>query len=326
MNTPPGPGHGAAGMASLHDDPAGLLPPRALRGLRMGISASDSDDLARLGLTRAHFKLAVRDIARTVLVGGGSLAYGARLIPGGYSEFLVGELGQYARAGLFEDGDGEPGPRLLVCLSCHEYLHTSLADLDRLDDALGLHGRVHCVDADGARIDDWRAGRPEEEQPYSTDKDLVERGMTGLRRYMASQIAGRVVLGGKRSGYHGRMPGVMEEVLLAHAAGQPFYLAGGFGGITLDMAAALDPRCEALCADGWRDALDPRARDGLAQLASVPGGFARLDNGLTEDENLLLATTHRPADVAALVALGLGRRGRSKAAQGPVMAAGERGG
>lgn len=298
-------------------DPAAgpdLLPPRALRGLRMGISASDSTDLARLGLTQAHFKLAVRDIARTVLVGGGTLAYGARLIPGGYSEFLIGELSQYARAGMF-NADGSPREaRLLVCLSHQEHRHNSLDELNRVDDQLGLYGRLHCVDLQGQLIADRSAGRAEAGEPYPTDKALGAQGMTALRRYMASQIAGRVLLGGKRAGYHGSMPGVMEEALLALRAGQPLYLAGGFGGITLDITATIDARCERLCPDGWHGMLDTNARAGLAEIAAWskagPGGFARIDNGLTVQQNLHLATTHRPAEIAALVALGLGRWAR----------------
>jgi hypothetical protein len=52
-----------------------LLPPDALARVRVGISISDSSDLARLGLTDTHLRLALGEVARAVLVGGGKLAY-----------------------------------------------------------------------------------------------------------------------------------------------------------------------------------------------------------------------------------------------------------
>ena len=50
-----------------------LLPPDALQGMRLGISVSESADLGRLGLLEEHFRLALGEIARVVLVSGGGL-------------------------------------------------------------------------------------------------------------------------------------------------------------------------------------------------------------------------------------------------------------
>lgn len=286
-----------------------LLPARALRGLRVGVSVSDSADLARLGLTPTHFKLAVRDLARTVLVSGGTLAYGGHLLPGGYTEFLIGELSQYARAGLFKGDGAMPAVPLLVCLSHQEHRKCSLDELDRVDDELDLYGKLQCIDLNGQALADRTSGRAAEGDPYPTDKAVLAQGLTALRRYMTANTSARVLLGGKRAGYTGAMPGVMEEALMALRAGQPLYLAGGLGGITLDMAAAIDPRCEALCPDGWKARLDAASTAGLEELAVLVGEsrFSPLNNGLGADENLHLATTHRPAEIAALVGFGLGR-------------------
>jgi len=52
-----------------------LLPAGALRGTCIGISVAESPDLERLGLLEIHFRLAMAEIARSVLVSGGTLAY-----------------------------------------------------------------------------------------------------------------------------------------------------------------------------------------------------------------------------------------------------------
>lgn len=48
-----------------------LLGPDALREVRVGVSVSESPDLGRLGLVETHFRLALGEIARVILLGGG---------------------------------------------------------------------------------------------------------------------------------------------------------------------------------------------------------------------------------------------------------------
>ncbi len=275
-----------------------LLPNEALRGIRVGISVSESPDLARLGLLEAHFRLALGEIARVVLVSGGGLIYGGHLSPEGYTAFLATELQRYGRR-------DRP---LLVCLSWQEHRLLPLSELERRQRDLGLFGRVVYLDPDGAEVDP-AAGR--DETPILVDdQELRQRALTGLRRYMRDRQHGRVLIGGQRQGFQGELPGLMQEAVLALEAHQPVYLAGGFGGVTVDIARALGVD------DGsWlpseTTALDEDQRltagytrlQALAQAPKWPG----LQNGLSDDENRRLAVSHRPSDIATLVSLGLGR-------------------
>ncbi len=297
---------------------AALLPTQALHGLRIGISVSDSDDLLRLGLSPNHFKLAVRELARTVLVGGGTLAYGGHLRPGGFTELLIRELGQYARDGGFADADAAPAVPLILCLAWQEHRRSSIAEIEAATRDLDIYGRLHCLDLDGQRIKKPLAERSAEAIPPPEDRAVRARALTAMRRYMHDNIAARMILGGKRHGYTGAMPGIVEEALIALEGGQPLYLAGGFGGITLDLAAAVDPQCAALCprhaSDVPADTGALAAIDRFRAVAADGGGWARLNNGLDAGENLRLAATHRPAEMAALIALGLGRWAQSRPA------------
>lgn len=284
-----------------------LLSAAALRGQRVGISVSNSADLQRLGLLPAHFKVALRELARTVLLSGGTLAYGGHLIAGGFTEYLMGELQQYAREGTVASDGSATGPALLVCLAHQEHRRWSLAELQAAEDALGLYGEMRYLDLDGQTLDDHATGRSAEGIPYPTDPAVLARGLTSLRRHMTDCTSARMLLGGKREGYTGKMPGVLEETLLAVQAGQPLYIAAGFGGVTLDIAKALDGRCSALCPQPG--APDEATRAGLNELQGLArrSGWDLLNNGLGPEENLQLALTHRPAEIAALVGLGLGR-------------------
>jgi hypothetical protein len=276
---------------------ADLLPSDALHGVRIGISVSESPDLDRLGLVEAHFRLAVAEIARAVLVAGGSLAYGGHLEPAGYTTFMVRELQRYARR-------DQP---LQVCLAWQEHRKLALAELKRREREYGLIAEVVCLDQSGQPLPDPYADRPEDGLDVgAVDQQIIRTALTAMRRYSVRQTQGRVLLGGKVAGFQGELPGLAEEALLTVEERKPLYLVGGFGGVTVDIIRALGiddvkwlpPRSSAA-------AEDPRLTRGRDQLERVAG--QRVDNGLTGEENRRLAATHRPSEVASLVALGLGR-------------------
>jgi hypothetical protein len=187
----------------------------------------------------------------------------------------------------------------------HRKLTLSQLELGRRD--LGLFGKIICLDSEGQPIE-FADGRNEEPEPV-LDQALVRKSLTSLRRYMGKHMHGRILIGGKREGFLGDMPGVMEEGIISLEAGQPLYLAGGFGGVTADMASALD-------IDGSRwlpqyssaSSHDPRLTAGMSLLRKFrKDKWKGLNNGLSDPENRQLATTHRPSEIAALVSLGLGR-------------------
>lgn len=283
-------------MTALPTNP--LLPPNALRGVRVGVSVSPSTDLARLGLTESHFRLALGEIARSILLLGGSLVYGGHLDPDGYTPFLLSEVQRY----------GRKDRPLKVCLAWSEHRRKSLTELNQAIDDLGLFGTIDFLDVDGRSID-FRAGRGEAAEPEA-DATMVGRGLTSLRRFMTANVNGRVLIGGKQSGFQGNMPGVIEEALMAINANQPLFLAGGFGAATLGMVRAVEPAAAA-----WLPVFAPPApRDArcdasLADVAAATNsrGWRALNNGLTDDECRRLAATHRPSEIASLTSLGLGR-------------------
>ena len=189
-------------MAGEYATP-GLLGPGALAGARLGVSVSDSPDLARLGLEETHVRLALGEIARAVLLGGGCIAYGGHLEPTGYTAFLQSELERYGRR-------DRP---LAVYLAWQEHRARTLAELEAAQRQLGLYGRIVFLDALGASIDPG-ARRGPQPQPID-DPDLRAHALTGLRRRLVHETDARVLMGGRRSGFHGAMPGVLEEALYA---------------------------------------------------------------------------------------------------------------
>ncbi|RBQ19597.1 hypothetical protein DP939_12675 [Spongiactinospora rosea] len=263
------------------------LPAGALSGVRVGISVSGSADLERLGLAEEHLRSALGELARAVTASGGGLAYGGHLDPGGYTAFLVSELSRH----------GHEARPLLVCLAWPEHRRLALSELRRRA-GLGPIGDVVCLDPDGREVDP-AAGRTEDAEPV-TDPDLRRRALTGMRRYLNDRTHARVLIGGRRHGFQGELPGPLEEALLAVGGGTPVYPAAGFGGVTADIAHALG-----MGGGHPDDPAAPRLTAGLDRLRALAPEAPR--NGLSDAENLTLATTRRPGEIAALVTLGLAR-------------------
>jgi hypothetical protein len=275
-----------------------ILPPDALAGVRLGLSVSESPDLARLGLLEGHFRLALGEIARTVLVLGGGLAYGGHLDAAGYTAFLLSELKRYGRR-------DRP---LAVLLAWPEHRRVSLGHLRWWERELGLFGSVTYLDVAGAPTDP-ALDRTEDPVPV-TDPAMVSHALTAMRVASRQSTQGRILLGGRRSGFQGSMPGLVEEALIAIEAGQPLYLAGGFGGVTLELVRCTRPDAAAWApAYAGAPAADPLCANALARVESLVGerGWAVLGNGLDDEENSRLAATHRPSEIATLVSVGLGR-------------------
>lgn len=274
-----------------------ILPAGALTGRAIALSVSDSEDLGSLGLVQTHLQLALAEIARVVFVSDGRLLYGGDLRPGGHTELLLQELTRY----------GRKRGGLTLCLAWNVHRRTPLASLEATDQRLGLYGQIVALDAGGTPMIDWRNDR-QAEGVDDLSAAQKETAFDAMRAFVCAQEHARVAIGGRRRGGD-TMPGIAQEVMLSLAQRHPVYLAGGFGGTTIDIAAALDPACRTLKAP-TAGPVAPRvvpALEDLERQAVLGGGWRLLNNGLDDEENRRLAATHRPSEIAALVATGLGR-------------------
>lgn len=262
---------------------------RPKSGFTLGISASDSPDLDRLGLTETHLRIALGEVARAALVAGGQIAYGGHLDPGGYTSFLVHECERYGARNQPFTG--------YVPWTVHARLSgDEIRDLRR---SIGLLGQYVYLDIEGSVIDD-RENRPPGDESFGPE--TTKRALSGLREHMTDHTDARVVLGGKRAGYQGRMPGVIEETILSVRSRRPVFVAGGFGGAASDVAVGLglDP-------DGWLGVADRREDADIAELlrAADDSGWVCTANGLTVEQNRRLAASYRASEIASLVVAGL---------------------
>jgi hypothetical protein len=194
--------------------------------LSVGISISRSEDLARFGLTETHVRMALGEVARAVLVADGRIIYGGHLREDGYTSFLVQEIERFGRR-------NRP---FIGYVPYSEHRQMSVDEINERVEDISVLGRYIFLDADGGMIDPVAERSPE---PDPVDEPTEKRSLSEARAMMTDAIDGRVALGGQRGQFRGRMPGVIEEIILAIRNDKPVYIAGGFGGAAGDMAVAL---------------------------------------------------------------------------------------
>ena len=276
-----------------------IKPANMLSTIRLGVSVSDSADLARLGLSVRHSELAIGEIARAVLVSGGSLVYGGRIKPSGFTQFLMHEVRRY----------GNHTQALMLCIAAPEHRKLSHAELDDLDRDLGTRGTVIYLDENGAEIQDILSTKASKPDPV-TDKEIRWTSYSSLRRYLGGVTDARVIVGGQLDGFQGAMPGIIEEAIIAVKANQPLYVAAGFGGAAASVAQALAIDNLDWAPDGFPTRpLDKRIDEALCQLklSASDGQWSVERCGLDNIERRQLAASHRPREIASLIVRGLSR-------------------
>jgi len=255
----------------------------------VAVSVSESPDLPALGLSDGHLRDAMAEIALNVLASGASLAYGGDLRKHGFTELLAELIVRYRNH-----------PRHRGSIVVTDYLawpvHVRMASDEILAFSAEHEPAVQLVflSMDGSALE-------REERlalsPHEPDPEEWAKGLTAMRTVMGRDTCARIVIGGRVEGYQGRAPGIAEETWLSLEAEQPVFLLGGFGGCARDIAETLG------LVEGWAGSRD-----------SWPGreGFRRyspddLRNGLSRDENGVLARTPHIQQAATLVSRGLRR-------------------
>ncbi len=276
------------------NDPT-LIPRDALAGRRVGLSVSESSDLAALGLSERHCRMVVAEVTRAILLAGGTVVYGGRLEPEGYTRVLLDEIQRF-KEGFFFIG---------FFLAATKFGATAVEKLDETTQRLGALGRLRFVDFTGSELRLRDTSRPEVE---FDDADAY----SAMRGFVARDTDSRVVVGGQLTGYKGHEPGIIEEARLSLEAGAELYIAGGYGGAGALLALALRGNGGAWAPPGFpRHAEDLGVQRALDRFLAVSKTADLVL--LPESDAQTLEASHRPADIATTVARALAsqrRRGR----------------
>ncbi|MBB6487932.1 hypothetical protein [Rhizobium lusitanum] len=251
----------------------------------IAVSTSESPDMAELGLDDEHLRDAMAEIARHTLALGAKLVYGGDLRVGGFSNLLFELAARYRRDTI---GDDKLGVTNYLAWPIH--IAKAPQELDQAATDLQGTAELRLLDIDGKEIGLEERHKLPSHPP--TDLEWV-KGLSAMRHTMLAETDARIILGGKVNEYKGDMPGIAEEALYSLQGKQPLYIMGGFGGCARDVAEAI----------GVLEAKSIRDWPGRERFSAFNGKALR--NGLSSEENRVLATTPYVDQAMVLILRGL---------------------
>ena len=293
--------------------PTALAAPRRtfarVKGKIVALSIGDSPDLEKAGWHRAHVDDVFVEFARHLLVAGARLAYGGDLRERGFTSVLFDLVRHHDKAGATG--------RLQSYISWPIHLNLTPEGEAELSPEVCFHRVGPASDLDVRADIHMSPNTPSARYAWA-------RCLTKMRSEMTHDTDARVAIGGKISGYLGRMPGIVEEVWLDLRAKRPVYLIGAFGGASRVLIDAMmtgkssalsartqesDPEYGAMM-QLHRKSAPPTERVNYPEMVAVLGRAwtSGLDNGLTRKQNEELFFTRDIGRMVSLVLVGLATR------------------
>ena len=302
---------------------------RAGRSALLGVSISESTELARFGLTELHERLLTDEVHLYLLLAGLRIAYGGALQPEKLNDPNNFTLRLFSLVRSYRDLAVQAGAsKLQPILNMAPWPLWKKYD-ERVGDVFGRVAQLDAVECPPLGLTD--AELMPDAKGYVKPETAAQRyawwrALTHMRERMTQKAAARLCVGGKLEGYLGRLPGLLEEPLLSLRAHQPLFLVGAMGGCTELVIDLLEqtPRPE-MTSKVARDRVSEY--DAIAGLYATHGGefltreavaaelsalgaggpASALRNGLSDAENRELFRSLDPIQIAELVLTGLER-------------------
>jgi len=254
---------------------------------RVALSVSESPDQEMLGFGKQHTHDASIELATQLLSLSAELSYGGDLRPSGLTFELINVAYRYRE----NEALAHRRPALTNFLAWPVYV--SFSD-ESLIERLSLDQRIvqtSFLGIDGSLQKQFSISARERFVPTP---EQWRRGLSSMRRYSNSHMTARVVMGGAVDNYKGVMPGIAEEALLALEARKPLFLIGGLGGCARDICENMG-----LC----KPAQNQRNWPSRGRFSGQNVRY--LNNGLSDEEKVILANTVFVEEASVIIMRGL---------------------
>lgn len=206
---------------------------------KIAISISESENLEELGFSKIHQQDTILELTRYLIINGATLLYGGDLRSEGYT-FLFSEIvKQYTphkdNKKYYENYFSFP-----IYLNIQEK-----QNLDFIKNGV----KVNKV----SPPEELNLNNNEFYPPIGNDNLFIwSECLTKMRNQMNDDNHARIFMGGRKSNFKGKYPGLLEEVLLSLESDKPTYLIGAFGGITKSIIDAINNKKPEELSDEWQ--------------------------------------------------------------------------
>jgi hypothetical protein len=289
---------------------------RPFEGLSVSVSISESDEAADRGFPTWQVNRLTLQIVSALIGQGASVLFGHDWREDGIMQAVYG-FAQQVQPSLTEvrEGTGRQ-PLLRNFLAWPDVPYLSNAEREELSSTLQVEEAKLPQELRGSEPAARAAGRSSRLHRY-----LRARSLTDVRERLTSLANARLCIGGRKVGFEGRYPGIVEEALFSVRQGKPLYLVGFLGGAARQVIRAIngenlpeDPDDGIQTNNIYRDPPIGEVLDRQNNGDDVWREFNRIglraiaeSNGLTEDENAELFRTPVIDKVIHLLLTGLSR-------------------
>lgn len=279
-----------------------------LQGRSVAISVSEAPDSDVLGYGTEMIRDLTIELSRHLLIAGAKMLYGGDLRKGGYTELFSDMSLQY------KDYQGNVDRDTFFFQNYFAWpIHLNFTNEMKLQ---YLNSRVKPVFVDCP--EEYGGDKDKPIAPVNNENSYIYAlSLRKMRMQMEANTDARVILGGRVSGFSGFMAGVVEEFIQSISSGHPVYLLGGFGGAASLLASLLRKEIkvgkvveEAYKAQRYAEFMSycsenkiDMGYDKLEEIAAA--GILCLNNGLTDDDNLLLMRSTDVIEIVGMIIKGL---------------------
>ena len=273
-----------------------------LKDRRIGVSVSQSGNLAELGLVPDHVEDDLVEVTRYLVAAGATVIYGGDLRVGGFTGLLLEVVARH-------QSRGDTAIRFENFLAWPLHATIPFKELAVISDQFKPVGKLVLLAENGSVLS--LEERSEFDKLDVVSENVWAPALTAMRNALAEHCDARIVAGGRTHNFKGSMPGIAEETLLSLKAGKPTFVTGALGGCALDIGL----RCGLATSPLTLKADWP----GLDQFANV----SELNPGLETKEASALASTILGTEMLVLLLKGLKASLQARApafyAQGPAI-------
>ncbi|WP_196596019.1 TIR domain-containing protein [Pectinatus frisingensis] len=280
------------------------------KNIGMSISNPDDSDLKKIGQNDKHLKKLAQIFSKYLLGSGASLIYGGDLRKDGFTEKLILE------AQILKDRLKSHDIHIKNYLAWPIYLNDSDDVKKWKAEYKGILAMINVNIGD--KVENMVTSKDKFLFPDSeTNCYIWSQSLTKMRETMIGDCNARICAGGKDKNYKGKMPGVLEEIIIASEKKLPIYLLGGFGGIVHSVCDIIENNhvSDNLSLSwqiennvGYRGLLDLYKKGGekisyidiVNKIKNI-----KLNNGLSRKENIQLFNTVYFDEAVLLVLKGL---------------------
>lgn len=202
-----------------------------LKDKRIAVSVSDTEDSYKCGISNLLLHDLIMELARYIIINDGALVYGGDLRKEGYTQSFKDIARNYKKQAetdssktFFTNYFAWP-----IYLEIKDNKET-LADFK--------YSRVKTEFVEPPDINGLDKNKYLKPDTFE-HKIILAKSLLKMRQEKEQNTDAIIIAGGKKSGFKGFRPGILEEFIEAVKMGHPVYLLGGYGGMAKIIADVL---------------------------------------------------------------------------------------